>query len=78
MTMEIDVAMLRTKPNVAVAVAMSLGRIPVWRAMSGAWKLGPVPKPAMIWKIMTRAQPPRWFGRSMKRPKPRVMKNRPI
>ena len=55
MTTEIAVERLRTKPKVAVAVAMSFGSTSVCRAMSGAWKLGPTPMPAMSWKIMTRA-----------------------
>ena len=44
------------KPKVAVAVAMSRGWISDWSAMSGAWKLGPTPSPAMIWKMMMRGQ----------------------
>ena len=44
-TMETAVLMLRTKENVAVAEPMSRGLIFDWSAMSGAWKLGPVPIP---------------------------------
>ena len=41
MTTEMEVKIWRTKPKVAVAVAMSLGWTLVWRAIKGAWKLGP-------------------------------------
>jgi len=76
MTTEMDVERLRMNPNVAVAVAISpLGTI-VCNAMSGDWKLGPTPMPAMIWKMMILAQP--WpSGRSSRRPKPSVIMARP-
>ena len=48
-TTEIAVPRLRTKPKVAVAAAMSRGWSLAWRAIRGAWKLGPAPTPAMIW-----------------------------
>ena len=64
MTTEMAVASWRTKPKVAVAVAMSRGWTRVWRAIKGDWKLGPTPKPAMIWKGKMRPQV-RELGRSM-------------
>ena len=76
MTTDIAVARLRVKPKVAVAAAMSRGRIWVWRAMRGAWKLGPVPMPAMIWKMMIRGQEG-VEGRLIYSPKPSVMKKVP-
>ncbi len=75
-TTEMDVARFRTKPNVAVAVAMSRGWMLVCSAIRGAWKFGPTPMPAMIWKGMIR--PHSWpLGRAIKRPKPMVMKRTP-
>ena len=53
---EMVLTRLRMKPNVAVADAMSRGRTLLWSAMRGAWKFGPTPMPAMIWKRMMRGQ----------------------
>lgn len=69
MTTEMEVEMLRTKPKVAVAVAISRFATIVCSANSGDWKLGPTPIPAIIWKMMILAHPG-MNGKSIYSPKP--------
>ena len=69
--MESDIAMLRVKLKVDVAVAVFSCDVCAWMAMSGGWKRRPAPAPAMIWMAMFSPSE-EWASRWMKSPVPRV------
>ena len=52
-TIDMDVARLRTKPKVAVAAAVSSCEILLCRAIRGGQKRKPAPMPATTWKPIT-------------------------
>lgn len=76
-TIEMAFDKVRVKPKVVVTVVISYGLIEDCSAMRGAAKLGPMPIPASIWKMINfeRAES---IERSINNPKARVMKKKPV